>query len=62
MVSENRGSQAGFTAIAFLTTSCVTVALRVYVRGMMMRAFGIDDYLSVLCLVSDPNACIIQGT
>ncbi|KAH8596829.1 hypothetical protein B0O99DRAFT_94649 [Bisporella sp. PMI_857] len=51
MASENRGPQAGSVAIAFLTASWLTVSLRVYVRAVMMRSFGIDDYTAVLSLV-----------
>ena len=49
--SENRGPQAGQVAIGFLVSSWITVTLRVYVRGMMIKVFGVDDYLALVSLV-----------
>jgi hypothetical protein len=52
MADENRGSQAAAVAILFLVTSWLAVMLRVYVRGIMTKSFGIDDYLAVVTLVN----------
>lgn len=49
---ENRGSEAAAVAILFLVLSWIAVMLRVYVRGIMTKSFGIDDYLAVVTLVS----------
>jgi len=51
MAEENRGRQAGAVAILFLALSWSAVSLRVYVRAIMTKAFGVDDYLAVLALV-----------
>ena len=51
---EDRGPQVAAVAILFLTLSWVAVSLRVYVRTMLMKSFGMDDWLAVASLVS-PN-------
>ncbi|KAG9241494.1 hypothetical protein BJ878DRAFT_225320 [Calycina marina] len=48
--SDYRGNRAGATAVGFLVASWVAVTIRVYVRGYMMKAFGIDDYLCIIAL------------
>ena len=52
MVAENRGPEVAATAILFLTLSWIAVSLRCYVRTIMMKSFGWDDWLSVAALVS----------
>jgi hypothetical protein len=52
MTEEDRGPQAAAVAILFLATSWLAVLLRVYVRAIMSNAFGIDDSLAVVTLVS----------
>jgi hypothetical protein len=47
----DRGPQAAAVAILFLVLTWLSVALRVYVRGIMTNAFGVDDSLAVLALV-----------
>jgi len=54
MASDYRGAQAGEVAILFLALSWTAVLLRVYVRAILTKAFGVDDYLSVLALVCIP--------
>jgi hypothetical protein len=51
MAERNRGYLAGAVAILFLALSWTAVILRVYVRAVMIKTFGIDDYLCVLTLV-----------
>lgn len=51
-MAEDRGPQVAALAILFLTLSCVAVTLRCYVRAIMMKSFGTDDWLSVASLVS----------
>ena len=53
VMAENRGPQAAAVAILFLITSWLAVMLRVYVRGVMTKSFGIDDTLAVVTLVGD---------
>jgi hypothetical protein len=52
MAAEDRGPQVAGVAIGFLTCTWVFVALRCYVRVFMTKAFGTDDWLSVISLVS----------
>lgn len=50
--SQDRGSEASAVAILFLVASWIAVMMRVYVRGIMTKSFGMDDYLAVVTLVS----------
>jgi hypothetical protein len=52
-MAKDRGPQAAAVAIVFLVTSWLAVLLRVYVRGVMTKSFGIDDTLAVITLVGD---------
>jgi hypothetical protein len=52
MAVENRGPQVEGVAILFLTLSWVFVALRCYVRAVLMKGFGMDDWLAIAALVS----------
>jgi hypothetical protein len=52
MMAEDRGPQVAAVAILFLTLSWVAVSLRCYVRSVMMKSFGTDDWLAVASLVS----------
>lgn len=51
-MAEDRGPQVAAVAILFLTLSWVAVSLRVYVRTILMKNFGLDDWLAVASLVS----------
>jgi hypothetical protein len=51
-MAENRGPEVQGVAILFLVLSWVFVGLRCYVRGFLLRSFGIDDTLCVAALVS----------
>jgi hypothetical protein len=51
-MAVDRGPQVAAVAILFLVTSWLAVLLRVYVRGVMTKSFGIDDTLAVVTLVS----------
>jgi hypothetical protein len=51
-MAEDRGPQLAAVAILFLTLSWLAVSLRVYVRTVMMKSFGLDDWLAVAALVS----------
>jgi hypothetical protein len=52
MAENNRGPEAAAVAILFLVTSWLAVMLRVYVRGVMTKSFGMDDYLAIVTLVN----------
>lgn len=52
MMAEDRGPQVAAVAIPFLALSWVAVSLRCYVRAVMMKSFGADDWLAVASLVS----------
>lgn len=52
MMVCHRGEYAGAVAILFLVLTWVVVSLRIYVRAILMKAFGKDDYLMVVSLVS----------
>jgi len=53
---EDRGPQLAAVTIAFLVTSWLLVSLRGFIRGWMIRSFGIDDWLMVLTLVILPTS------
>jgi hypothetical protein len=48
MMAEDRGRQVAAVAILFLALSWVAVSLRCYVRTVMMKSFGADDWLAVV--------------
>jgi hypothetical protein len=52
MAAEDRGPQLAAVAILFLTLAWIFVSLRCYVRTVMMKSFGMDDWLAVASLVS----------
>ena len=52
MAAEDRGPQLAAVAILFLTLAWIFVSLRCYVRTVMIKSFGIDDWLAVASLVS----------
>jgi hypothetical protein len=51
-MAEDRGPEVEATAILFLVLAWVLVSLRCYVRGFLLRSFGLDDTLCVVALVS----------
>lgn len=55
MAAENRGPQVEGVAILFLILSWIFVAMRVYVRAVLMKGFGTDDWLAIAALVSTPS-------
>jgi hypothetical protein len=52
---EDRGPQLAAVSIAFLVTSWLLVSLRVFIRGWMIKSFGLDDWLMVVTLVCYPE-------
>jgi len=52
MAAKDRGPQLAAVAILFLTLTWIFVSLRCYVRTVMMKSFGMDDWLAVASLVS----------
>jgi hypothetical protein len=47
-----RGIEVFAVYLLFLTLTTITVALRVYCRAHIQKAFGTDDYFAVLAWVS----------
>jgi hypothetical protein len=45
------GPALNVIAVLFMVLAYVFVGLRIYVRAYLLRAFGFDDWLMVLCLV-----------
>lgn len=52
MAVENRGPEVAASAILFLTLAWIFVSLRCYVRTVLMKSFGADDWLAIAALVS----------
>ncbi|KAM0281013.1 hypothetical protein ACHAQH_003742 [Verticillium albo-atrum] len=48
---ENRGPEILAVAILFFVLSWVSVGLRIYTRGVLLRSLGLDDKLMVVLLV-----------
>ena len=46
------GPALNVIAILFMLLAYLFVGLRIYVRAWLLRSFGIDDWLMVICLVS----------
>lgn len=49
---EDRSGEVLAVAALFFVLSWLTVSLRVYVRGCLMKTWGKDDSYMVVCLVS----------
>lgn len=47
----DRSGQMLVLNIIFMTLTTITVALRVYCRGWVVRSFGVDDHLMVVTWV-----------
>ncbi|TID16389.1 Kinesin heavy chain [Venturia nashicola] len=60
---EDRSIQVFSVALVFILLAWITVGLRVYVRGFMLRAFALDDWLIVLTLgfYSAYATCVFGG-
>ncbi|KAH7026737.1 uncharacterized protein B0I36DRAFT_248763 [Microdochium trichocladiopsis] len=52
MAVENRGPQLLGVNLLFLTLAVIATSLRCYVRFVMVKAFGLDDWLMVAATVS----------
>ncbi|KAH6695630.1 hypothetical protein F5X68DRAFT_219990 [Plectosphaerella plurivora] len=63
MAIENRGPELQAVGIGFLTFAYISVALRSYVRVVIVKAFGLDDWLMLLALFfySLHNAAMFVG-
>lgn len=58
MVAENRGPELAGVIIFFLAFTFITVGLRCYTMGHMMKRFYVEDWLAVVTLVSTTNPSI----
>ncbi|KAH6673928.1 hypothetical protein F5X68DRAFT_270579 [Plectosphaerella plurivora] len=52
MAVENRGPQLQAVAYTLLVTAVISVLLRTYVRVMLVRNFGVDDWCMVAATIS----------
>lgn len=51
MAAEDRGPEIAAVAILFLTLTLISVGLRCYVRTVLIKSFGLDDWFAVASLV-----------
>jgi hypothetical protein len=61
---SHRGSQLAAVNITGLTLAVIVTSLRCYVRGRMLKAFGVDDWLMLAATVRlspSRDACVILG-
>ncbi|PYI20468.1 hypothetical protein BO99DRAFT_431652 [Aspergillus violaceofuscus CBS 115571] len=63
MAAEDRSPEVKAVAAVFMSVACIAVILRCYVRGWIVRAFGVDDWAMVVamlfyCMFS---GCMIGG-
>ncbi|PYH95661.1 integral membrane protein [Aspergillus ellipticus CBS 707.79] len=64
MAEDDRSLEVRAVAAAFVSVACVTVLLRIYVRGWVVRAFGPDDWAMVFAMVFYTmfSGCMIGGS
>lgn len=51
-MADDRGPQLEITLIVLLLTCSITVSLRCYTMGFILKRFFLEDYLAVLGMVS----------
>ncbi|RAL05380.1 putative integral membrane protein [Aspergillus ibericus CBS 121593] len=63
MAKDDRSPEVKAVAAAFMSVACVTVILRCYVRGWIVRAFGWDDWAMVVAMLFYGmfSGCMIGG-
>ncbi|PWY95436.1 putative integral membrane protein [Aspergillus sclerotioniger CBS 115572] len=63
MAKDDRSPEVKAVAAAFMAVACVTVILRCYVRGWIVRAFGWDDWAMVVAMFFYAmfSGCMIGG-
>jgi hypothetical protein len=49
---EDRGPELLGTGIAFIALAWITFGMRLYVRGVLLRTWGMDDWLMAAAIVS----------
>jgi hypothetical protein len=52
---EDRGPKMAAVSIAFVVIAWLFVSMRIYVRGWMIKALGMDDWLMITTLVGSYN-------
>ncbi|PWY65699.1 integral membrane protein [Aspergillus heteromorphus CBS 117.55] len=64
MAEDDRSLEVRAVAAAFMSVACVTVILRIYVRGWIVRAFGWDDWAMVFAMAFYAmfSGCMIGGS
>lgn len=51
-MAANRAPEVYAVAAVFLALTWLTALLRCYVRGVVAKKFGLEDWLAILSLVS----------
>jgi hypothetical protein len=51
-MAENRGPQVSGVSALFLVLTWIFVSMRIYCRLVIVKCFGLDDYLAVIAQVS----------
>lgn len=50
-MATNRAPQVEAVTALFLTLTWITALMRCYVRGVMAKTFGLEDWLAIIALV-----------
>lgn len=59
MMMDNAQEKVVAVGLFFAATTWVTTVLRIYVRAVMIKNVGLEDYLAVLALVSDKSLRVV---
>jgi hypothetical protein len=51
-MAEDRGPQVSGVSTLFLVLTWIFVSMRIYCRLVIVKSFGLDDYLAVIAQVS----------
>lgn len=58
MSEDDRSAGVLAVAVTFLTLTWIVVPLRIYVRTVLTKAFGLDD---VLLIITQVNANLVES-
>lgn len=59
-MAQNRGPQLAAVVALFMVLAWTAVSLRCYVRAIMIKNFGADDWLAVAALVSQKRSIRLE--
>jgi hypothetical protein len=54
MASDNRRPQVAGVSALFLALTWIFSSMRIYCRLVLVKSFGVDDYLAGIAQVSNP--------